>query len=502
MIRLTLREGVRFLSAASGSLIVTDQGRRLALHGIGGLEPAMRRLGKGAARLADLLAAAGAGPGDYVYWQARVFRVLGALVERRLIEVHCLADRRVLLTAIPTGPLSFIDFGMAVSDDRHAAGAEHEPRFRLSRFACAHWVDGRLAVECPQQSLRLLASGPETGAIIAALAQPTSAAEVSLQVPAMAATAAAQCVRFLAACGAAGQADQDGLLTEDTDAQLRQREYHDVLMHMQSRWGLTDARIGGAYPFASVVEPSPAIRPAPPGPLIGLAVPDLDAIIAHDPPLARVMENRRSLRQHDGLPLTATQLGEFLYRVARVRWLHPVDGRDPQQYEITNRTYPSGGAAYDLELYLAVRSCAGIAPGLYHYQPADHALAAVACQAAQVRRLLQVAYLSNGGKVNPHVLIVITSRFSRLSWKYRGISYATTLRNVGVLYEAMYLAATAMNLAPCALGCGDSGLFGAMTSLNPLIESSVGEFMLGTQPASRQSGLARPGVENTANEHR
>jgi hypothetical protein len=30
---------------------------------------------------------------------------------------------------------------------------------------------------------------------------------------------------------------------------------------------------------------------------------------------------------------------------------------------------------------------------------------------------------------------------------------------VGVLYEAMYLAATAMGLAPCGLGGGDAALF-------------------------------------------
>jgi hypothetical protein len=47
----------------------------------------------------------------------------------------------------------------------------------------------------------------------------------------------------------------------------------------------------------------------------------------------------------------------------------------------------------------------------------------------------------------------------------------------------MYLAAVAMGLAPCALGTGDSGAFGAATRLDPLVESSVGEFMLGTLPA-------------------
>jgi len=83
---------------------------------------------------------------------------------------------------------------------------------------------------------------------------------------------------------------------------------------------------------------------------------------------------------------------------------------------------------------------------------------------------------------------VLTSRFQRLSWKYRGIAYAVTLKNVGVLYQTMYLVATAMGLAPCALGGGDAEGFALAAGTDPLVESSVGEFLLG----SRGSAPARP----------
>jgi oxazoline/thiazoline dehydrogenase len=42
----------------------------------------------------------------------------------------------------------------------------------------------------------------------------------------------------------------------------------------------------------------------------------------------------------------------------------------------------------------------------------------------------------------------------------------------------MYLVATAMNLAPCGLGGGDSDLFAAAAGLDYYVETSVGEFML------------------------
>lgn len=159
------------------------------------------------------------------------------------------------------------------------------------------------------------------------------------------------------------------------------------------------------------------------------------------------------------------------------------DHANPKAYETSNRTYPSAGGAYDLEIYPVVRECDGIAAGMYHYQPTEHALSALRAREAYLQRLLRRAYTANGAQVVPQVPLVIASRFGRLSWKYRGIAYANTLRDVGVLYEAMYLAATAMGLAPCALGTGDSGAFGAATHLDPLAESSVGEFMLGTLPA-------------------
>lgn len=67
----------------------------------------------------------------------------------------------------------------------------------------------------------------------------------------------------------------------------------------------------------------------------------------------------------------------------------------------------------------------------------------------------------------------------RLSWKYASIAYAVILKDVGVLLQNMYLVATAMGLAPCALGSGDSDLFAKAAGIDYLVEASVGESMLG-----------------------
>ena len=79
------------------------------------------------------------------------------------------------------------------------------------------------------------------------------------------------------------------------------------------------------------------------------------------------------------------------------------------------------------------------------------------------------------------MLLAISARFSRVSWKYAGIAYALTLKNVGALYATMYLVATAMGLAPCALGVGDSRRLARLAGVDPQAEAGVGEFMLGSR---------------------
>jgi hypothetical protein len=52
---------------------------------------------------------------------------------------------------------------------------------------------------------------------------------------------------------------------------------------------------------------------------------------------------------------------------------------------------------------------------------------------------------------------------------------------VGVLYQTMFLAATAMDLAPCVLRGGNSDLFAKAAGLDYYSETSVGEFLLGSK---------------------
>jgi oxazoline/thiazoline dehydrogenase len=262
----------------------------------------------------------------------------------------------------------------------------------------------------------------------------------------------------------------------DQSRALRQWEFHDLLFHTRSRVGRHNSPVGGTFRFYGELEPLPAVKPPMSAVKLPLPRPDLTRVALQDMPLTAAIEHRRSVRSYGPSPLSLADLGEFLYRVGRVRQRIAAAGL----YETTSRPYPNGGASYELELYPIVDRCQGLLPGLYHYDPQEHALEPLARPNTLTEQFLQDARVFSGQSVRPEILFMIAARFGRVSWKYASIAYATILKNVGALYQTMYLVATAMRLAPCALGAGNSDRFSQLLGEDYFEETAVGEFMLGT----------------------
>ena len=143
------------------------------------------------------------------------------------------------------------------------------------------------------------------------------------------------------------------------------------------------------------------------------------------------------------------------------------------------RPYPSAGASYELELYLAVDKCEGLARGFYHYDAGGHALVPIGVRAHELEALLTGAEFAMGAPAAPQILITIAARFGRISWKYSSIAYALILKDVGVLIQTLYLMATDMGLGGCAIGTANIDLFAKMTGIEFHVEGPVGQFALG-----------------------
>jgi SagB-type dehydrogenase family enzyme len=397
---------------------------------------------------------------------ARLYFVLGEIEHKGFVRYTAAQRGRALATLEPVAPAFRLeDIAM-------------DGQFLLSRFACLRRVDDKMMVESPLGYARIVIHDRQGAALLALLAAPRTAAELAAAMDEFDEATVAAFIALLANAKAACACAYNGRIAEDDSASLRQWEFHDLLFHNRSRLGRHNHPYGGTYRFLNALPPLPAVKPAMSARRIALLKPDMRALEADDVSFSRVTEARRSMRVPGKQSLSAAQLGEFLYRAARVKELHPTSREQGSPYEASIRPCASGGAMHELELYLTLSRCAGLDQGLYHYDPLAHELEHLADLGPRQKRLLADACISSGLDRPPDVLITLAARFQRVAWKYQSMAYAVILKNTGALYQQMYRVATAMNLAPCGLGGGNSDLFAEAAGLDYYAETSVGEFML------------------------
>ncbi|MDJ0837313.1 MAG: SagB family peptide dehydrogenase [Acidobacteriota bacterium] len=338
----------------------------------------------------------------------------------------------------------------------------------LSRFAYCRPEQGNLVWRNPLVPASLAFHDAASAALPGEFARPRSADEAPKGYTAEEWTA------FI------GLARNAGILvdpSEEEDPHARTWEAHDLIFHNQARESRRGDS-GGTFRFKGVFPAPPAEKP-PVSPIrdpIPLARPDLAVAEYRDPPFPRVMEERKTVRRYGAEPISLDDLAHLLYRSARSR----CHIEQPHQ-DLLDRPYPGGGAIYELEVYVAAKRVVGLAPGFYHYDAMEHRLCLLAEPNGSLQALLQ-HFRDATGIPEIQCGLVISSRMSRLAWKYQRIAYSITLKNAGVLLQTLYLNAHALDLAPCGVGSGNPDLFADLTGLNPFEETSVAEFLVGSMP--------------------
>jgi SagB-type dehydrogenase family enzyme len=114
------------------------------------------------------------------------------------------------------------------------------------------------------------------------------------------------------------------------------------------------------------------------------------------------------------------------------------------------RTNPSAGALYPLEVYVLAGNVEGVEPGLYRYEPLEHALEPVA--AGDLREALSGASLRQSAIAGAPAVFVIAAVYERVAVKYgeRGTRYARI--EVGAIAQSVYLQAGALGLGTVLIG--------------------------------------------------
>ena len=162
--------------------------------------------------------------------------------------------------------------------------------------------------------------------------------------------------------------------------------------------------------------------------------------------LADAITRRASCRQFTGEPLPLQQVSNLLFAAYGIHGEFPFG--DQQFFE---RTVPSGGGLFPLELYLLLRFGSDVDPGVYHYNALHHFLERI--HSFQMPGpLLSELFLGQPYLMNAAGILVITTVVERSLWKYEDRGYRYILFEAGHVAQNLNLAAAAQELGCLNLG--------------------------------------------------
>ena len=151
-----------------------------------------------------------------------------------------------------------------------------------------------------------------------------------------------------------------------------------------------------------------------------------------DVSLEEALASRRSIRQYGERPLTWEEIGQLLWAAQGVT--------SPRGF----RTAPSAGALYPLELYVVLPE------GVFHYEPADHALLRIA--EGDRRKDVGDVALKQSAIYDAPALFVIAAVYERTAVKYGDRAERYVKMEAGHAGQNLLLQATALGLGAVPIG--------------------------------------------------
>ncbi len=162
-------------------------------------------------------------------------------------------------------------------------------------------------------------------------------------------------------------------------------------------------------------------------------------------PLDALTERRVTCRNFDPVPLARDVFAAVLYRVFGARTVCDY----APGVQLLKKAVPSAGGLHATEAYLLVRNVEGVAPGLYHYHPVEHALEPLRGLSDEEASALARSFVAaQAYYAGAPLQIALVSRFEHNFWKYRNHAkaYRAVTLDAGHLSQMVYLAATELNL--------------------------------------------------------
>lgn len=158
-------------------------------------------------------------------------------------------------------------------------------------------------------------------------------------------------------------------------------------------------------------------------------------------PYEELLWRRRSVRTFAARPLTLQHCAQLLWAAQGVS--------DPSG----QRTAPSAGALYPLELFLVAGRVTGLESAAYRYEPAGHAL--TAHLAGDLRTALAVAALGQSWVAQGAIVLVIAGAYPRCARKYGERAARYVPLEAGHAAQNVCVECTALGLGTVPVGAFD-----------------------------------------------
>jgi len=154
--------------------------------------------------------------------------------------------------------------------------------------------------------------------------------------------------------------------------------------------------------------------------------------------LEETLAKRRSVRSYKPDALTAEQIGQLLWAA---------NGLNADPKSRANRTVPSAGALYPMEVYCLT------AEGFYLYLPASHSLRLI--KKGDLRQALAKAALGQASVAGAPLVIVITGNYAKCAVKYKDRAPRYVHIEAGHIGQNIHLEAVALGLGSVPVGAFD-----------------------------------------------
>ena len=207
--------------------------------------------------------------------------------------------------------------------------------------------------------------------------------------------------------------------------------------------------LAGAAALAQTAAAPQATPAAAPASLVALPKPDTTGRI----PLEQAIARRRSVREYAPGALTLTEASQLMWVAQGITG------------PAGKRATPSARAVYPLQVWLVANDVTGLAPGIYRYEPKEHALALVT--PGDPRASVAAAARGQASIQHAAAVVAVAGDSALAAAKFGGNAARWLGMEAGFVVQDVYLEATVLGLGTVMVGGFDESAAGRALGLPP-----------------------------------